>query len=58
MIEQLRNSNNLALALISDNDEVKKYIAKTVAYLSLRNGKGKARSLERADKSNILIPGR
>ncbi|SAM07474.1 hypothetical protein [Absidia glauca] len=41
MIEQLRSSNNLALALISDNDEVKKYIAKTVAYLSLRNDKYK-----------------
>ncbi|KAI8086610.1 armadillo-type protein [Halteromyces radiatus] len=41
MIEQLRNTNNLALALVSDNDEVKKYIAKTVAYLSLRNDKYK-----------------
>lgn len=39
VIEQLRNSNKLALAVGSENNEVKKYIAKTVAYLSLRNGK-------------------
>ncbi|ORZ24274.1 armadillo-type protein [Absidia repens] len=53
VIEQLRNSNKLMLAVTSKNDEVKKYIAKTVAYLSLRNdkykpillGNGKVRSL-------------
>ncbi|CAO3594291.1 unnamed protein product [Absidia cylindrospora] len=53
VIEQLRNSNKLTLAVTSENDEVKKYIAKTVAYLSLRNdkykpvllGNGKVRSL-------------
>ncbi|CAO3616566.1 unnamed protein product [Cunninghamella blakesleeana] len=41
VIEQLSDTSTLAEALKSSNHEVKKYIAKTIAYLSLRNDKYK-----------------
>lgn len=39
IIELIQGTDKLAQMLRSSNDEVRKYTAKTVAYLSLRNGK-------------------
>jgi hypothetical protein len=39
IIELIQKTGRLSILLRSSNDEVRKYIAKTVAYLSLRNGK-------------------
>lgn len=39
IIELIQKTGKLSILLRSSNDEVRKYIAKTVAYLSLRNGK-------------------
>lgn len=39
IIELIQKTDKLSTLLRSSNDEVRKYIAKTVAYLSLRNGK-------------------
>ena len=39
IIELIQKTDKLSSLLRSSNDEVRKYIAKTVAYLSLRNGK-------------------
>lgn len=41
MIELVQDTDKLSTLLRSPNEEVRKYIAKTVAYLSLRNGKKK-----------------
>lgn len=38
IIELIQKTDKLSSLLRSSNDEVRKYIAKTVAYLSLRNG--------------------
>lgn len=40
IIELIQKTDKLSSLLRSSNDEVRKYIAKTVAYLSLRNGMG------------------
>lgn len=39
VIDVLRGTNRFANLLRSSNQEVVKYMAKTIAYLSLRNGK-------------------
>ncbi|KAI8882055.1 hypothetical protein K501DRAFT_334324 [Backusella circina FSU 941] len=54
IIELVQNTNKLAHLLGSSNQEVCKYIAKTVAFLSLRNDKYKAILLE-GDGSRALV---
>lgn len=39
IIELIQGTEKLSSLLRSKNDEVRKYMAKTIAYLSLRNGK-------------------
>ncbi|KAI9309257.1 armadillo-type protein [Cunninghamella echinulata] len=54
IIEQLQDASTLAEALQSPNHEVKKYIAKTIAYLSLRNDKYKPILLSK-ERAKALI---
>lgn len=39
IIELVRGSDKFASLIQSTNDDVRKYFAKSIAYLSLRNGK-------------------
>lgn len=39
IIELVRGSDKFASLIQSTNDDVRKYLAKSIAYLSLRNGK-------------------
>ncbi|KAF7729674.1 hypothetical protein EC973_004047 [Apophysomyces ossiformis] len=54
VIEQMQGTCKLAQMLRSQNEEVRKYIAKTVAYLSLRNDKYKS-SLLSGDGARALV---
>ncbi|KAG2190144.1 hypothetical protein INT46_005189 [Mucor plumbeus] len=54
IIELIQKTGKLSILLRSSNDEVRKYIAKTVAYLSLRNDKYKP-ALLFGDGSRALI---
>lgn len=56
IIELIQSSRKLSYLLRSRNDEVRKYMAKTIAYLSLRNGKFFMKlMLAESFFSNVLI---
>lgn len=56
IIESIQGTKKLSSLLRSSNDEVRKYMAKTIAYLSLRNGKSSV-IIKEASVALYLIAG-